>query len=260
MNQPLANKRVLVTGGGTGIGEEICRALHRDGAEVAIHYNRSVEAAQQLADELGSRAHVIPGELGARENTGAGDSNAAFGTSIQDLWDRAVDLLGGIDVLVNNAGAWIASPIEPLADWQAGWDANMKLNLEAPALLSRAAVETFSNQGGGAIISIVSRSSHRGDDAEHLAYGVAKAGLHNLMKGIARGYAGSGVLAYSIAPGWVATGLAQGNIEQEALDALPLGEVTPPEEVAEIVAFLASGRARHLTGATLDVTGADYVR
>ncbi|AMJ45111.1 SDR family NAD(P)-dependent oxidoreductase [Corynebacterium stationis] len=250
MSLPLENKRVLLTGGGTGIGAAICRALHRDGAEVAIHYNRSVDSAQQLADELGTRVRVIPGEL-------SGENCA---DNAEDLWRRAVEVLGGVDVLVNNAGAWLASPIAPVDEWKSGWDANMKLNLEAPALLSRAAVETFRAQGGGAIVSIVSRSAHRGDDAEHLAYGVAKAGLHNLMKGIARGYAGDGVLAYSIAPGWVATGLAQGNIEQSALDALPLGEVTPPEEVGEIVSFLASGRARHLTGATLDITGADYVR
>lgn len=111
-----------------------------------------------------------------------------------------------------------------------------------------------------AIVNVVSRSAHRGDDREHLAYGAAKAGLLALTKGIARGYGASGVLAYAVAPGWVATELAAGAIDPTDLAASPLGEATPAAEVAEVITFLASGRARHLTGATLDITGADYVR
>ncbi|MFV0434416.1 MAG: SDR family oxidoreductase, partial [Leucobacter sp.] len=102
--------------------------------------------------------------------------------------------------------------------------------------------------------------SHRGDDAEHLAYGAAKGGLLALTRGIARGYGRDGVLAYAVAPGWVATDLADGAVDPEVLAGLPLGEVTPASDVAEVIAFLATGRARHATGSTVDITGADYVR
>jgi NAD(P)-dependent dehydrogenase (short-subunit alcohol dehydrogenase family) len=134
------------------------------------------------------------------------------------------------------------------------------LNLRAAAWLTRRAVLHFESRGGGAIVSVTSRSALRGDDADHLAYGVAKAGLQNLMKGVARAYAHLGIVAYSIAPAKVATQMIAGHMDAAQLAALPMREVVPPEDVAETVAFLASGKARHMTGATLDITGADYVR
>ena len=110
-------------------------------------------------------------------------------------------------------------------------------------------------------MNVASRSSHRGDDAEHLAYGAAKGGLLALTKGIARGYAKDGILAYAVAPGWVATDIAASDPGTAELAAtLPLGEITPASDVAEMIVFLASGRSRHATGATIDITGADYVR
>ncbi|RGE22022.1 SDR family NAD(P)-dependent oxidoreductase [Leucobacter sp. wl10] len=244
----LVGKRILVTGATGGIGTEICRKLHRDGARLAIHYGSSDEQAQALVAQGGDRGSVA---LQADLTSEGGPDG---------LWDAATDALGGIDVLVNNAGLWIYSRLEPEEEWLAGWDANMDLNLRQAAWLTRRAVLDFRKQGGGAIISMASRSSLRGDDGEHLAYGVAKAGLQNLMKGVARAFAHEGVLAYSIAPAMVATRMIAGHMPPERLAALPMREVVPPEDVAETVAFLASGRARHMTGATLDIMGADYVR
>jgi 3-oxoacyl-[acyl-carrier protein] reductase len=161
---------------------------------------------------------------------------------------------------VNNAGAWLPSPLDE-PEWQRGWEQNLQLNLQAPADLCRRAIRHFQEAGGGIIVNIASRSSHRGDDADHLAYGAAKGGLLSLTKGIARGYARDGVLAYAIAPGWVDTDIAGEDPENGGLAAtLPLGEITPASDVAEMIVFLASGRSRHTTGATIDITGADYVR
>lgn len=248
MSAPLLeSKRILVTGASKGIGAAIARTLHREGASLALHYNSDSSGAEALASELGDRVHLLAADLGA---PGAGD----------ELWDAAARSLGGIDVLVNNAGAWIASPIDERAAWDEGWVQNINLNLVSAANLCRRALLDFPTQGGGAIVNITSRSAHRGDDAEHLAYGAAKAGLLSLTKGIARGYGHLGVLAYAISPGWVDTGLAAGAVSDEVLAELPLREVTPPEDVAELVGFLASGRSRHLTGSTIDITGADYVR
>lgn len=244
---PLKGRSVLVTGASRGIGAATARALHRDGAEVVIHYGRGHDAATRLAEDLGDRVHLVAGDLTRPETT-------------VEVWDAAVAATARIDVLVNNAGAWIASPIDDSAAWDEGWRDNIALNLVAPADLCRLSLNHFRASGGGIIVNVASRSAHRGDDAGHLAYGAAKGGLLALTKGIARGYAGDGVCAYAIAPGWVATDLSTDAAIADLASKLPMGEVTPPEEVAEVVAFLASGRARHTTGATIDITGADYVR
>jgi 3-oxoacyl-[acyl-carrier protein] reductase len=245
---PLSGKTILVTGASRGIGAATARALHRDGGTVIAHYGSNSSAAQRLADELGGhRVHLVQGDL-------------TDPTETERVWTEAVAAVNRIDVLVNNAGAWLASPIDDDAAWRDGWARNLALNLTAPADLIRYAILHFRQHGGGAIINVASRSSHRGDDAEHMAYGAAKGALLALTRGVARGYAHEAVLAYAVAPGWVATELADDAVTAESAAALPLGEVTPPEDVAETIVFLASGRARHATGTTIDITGADYVR
>lgn len=257
---PLAGRTVLVTGGSRGIGAAVVRAAHRDGATVVLHYGSASAAAESIAGELGERVHLVRGDL-------------ADPATPATVWQEAVGCTGRVDVLVNNAGAWIASPIDdgpvdgadPAADagtlaWDSGWDRNLRLNLLAPAHLCRFAIRHFRRRGGGIVVNVASRSSHRGDDADHLAYGAAKGGLLALTKGIARGFAADGILAYAVAPGWVATDLSAGELEDDVRHALPLREPTPPGDVAEMIVFLASGRSRHTTGATIDITGADYVR
>ena len=141
---------------------------------------------------------------------------------------------------------------------------SLAINLSAPAAFCRHAIQHFESSGEGIIINMASRSAHRGDDADHLAYGAAKGGLLALTKGIARSYAARGTLAYAIAPAWVRTEMAEEHIagvgEDTISAALPMREITPPGDVAETAVFLASGRARHATGCTIDITGADYVR
>ncbi len=244
----LSDKTLLVTGAGRGIGAEIVKTALREGAYVVAHAGRT--ASEDTAPDS-DRLHPLTGDLTEQ-------------AALDAIWQKAVAWRGRIDVLVNNAGIYAASPLQPLADWQSGWQANLALNLEAPAALCRHAIEHFSNTGEGIIINMASRSSHRGDDADHLAYGAAKGGLLALTKGIARSYADSGTLAYAIAPAWVRTEMAEQHIasvgEANITAALPMREITPPSDIAETVAFLASGRARHATGCTIDITGADYVR
>ncbi|MEU6145605.1 SDR family oxidoreductase [Streptomyces sp. NPDC047081] len=241
----LAGKTVLVTGASRGIGRATALAAHREGAHVVAHWASSEQAARDLRHQLGDRGCLVRADLRDPGQTEA-------------LWQEAVAWRGQVDVLVNNAGAWLGSPLDDPAQWRQGWADNLALNLTGPADLSRNAVLHFRERGGGIVVSVSSRSAHRGDDGDHLAYGAAKAGLLALTKGIARGFAADGVLAYSVAPGWVATDLAEeGEVDASSV---PLGEITPPGDVAEMIVFLASGRSRHSTGATIDITGADYVR
>ena len=246
----LEEKTILVTGAGRGIGYEIVATLLREGARVIAHTGRSANHSDKPLFES-ENIHTLSGDL-------------SVPPALDAIWQQALAWRGRIDVLVNNAGIYIPSPLQPKEHWDSGWQANLDINLQAPAALCRLAIEHFSESGEGIIINMASRSSHRGDDAEHLAYGAAKGGLLALTKGIARGYAGSGTLAYAIAPAWVRTEMAEEHIadvgESAITAALPMGEITPPADIAETVAFLASGRARHATGCTIDITGADYVR
>lgn len=241
----------LVTGGSRGIGLATVRALHRDGLRVVVHHRASAEAAAGLAEELGERVHVVAADL-ARPG------------EPERLWDEALGWQGRLDVLVNNAGVYVGSPLEDAGAWESGWSDNLTVNLLAPAALCRAAVLHWrgtAGRTGGIIVNVTSRAAHRGDDGDHLAYGAAKGGLQSLTKGLARAFARDRVLAYDVAPGWVLTDMmadAPDVVAQAANQ--PLGEIAPPEDVAEVIAFLASGRSPHTTGATIDVTGADYVR
>jgi len=247
----LSDKTIFVTGAGRGIGREILRTALREGASVAAHMGRDSAFDTAEIDAGEDKLLALSGDL-----TQPG--------VVDELWSSALAWRGRIDALVNNAGIYVPSPIEPVSSWQEGWRSNLLLNLEVPAAFCRLAIQHYQQSGEGIVINLASRSSHRGDDAEHLAYGAAKGGLLALTKGIARSYDTHKTLAYAVAPGWVRTDMAEAHIatvgEAALVEPLPMKEITPPSDVAETVAFLASGRARHATGSTIDITGADYVR
>ena len=152
------------------------------------------------------------------------------------------------------------------ADWDATWDEAIRVNLLAPARLTRAAVRHFLATGGGTLITLSSWVVHRGASMpDGLAYAATKAGITAVTKTIARAYAKEGVLAYCVAPGVVRTKMSEDSAavlggEAAVTAGLTMGEWVPPSDIAEVVAFLAQGRARHLTGATIDINGASYVR
>lgn len=231
---------ILLTGASRGIGAAALKTLHYAGANVAGQSTRG-------------RDDLIAADLSV---AGAGDA----------LWDAAMERLDGrIDVLVNNAGVFEGVAVDaPDAEWHATWARGAAINLHGPADLCRRAVLHFQARGGGRIINVASRAGHRGDSPAHWHYAAHKAGLIAMTKTIARGYAGQGVLAFAIAPGFVMTGMAEDYLASRGGDKLladiPLGRVASPEEVAEAIRWLAFDAPPSLTGATLDINGASYVR
>jgi NAD(P)-dependent dehydrogenase (short-subunit alcohol dehydrogenase family) len=181
------------------------------------------------------------------------------------LWEAALAEAGGrIDVLVNNAGVFeAADPVDADA-FAAAWARSLAINLQAAADLCRLAVLHFQQQGGGRIINVASRAGHRGDSPKHWHYAAAKGGMLAMTKSIARGYASQNILAFSIAPGFTMTGMAEDYLASRGGDKLladiPLGRVADAAEVAETIRWLGAEAPASLTGATLDINGASYVR
>ncbi|MGE0241448.1 MAG: SDR family NAD(P)-dependent oxidoreductase [Parvibaculaceae bacterium] len=249
----LNGKVVLVTGGSRGIGAAIATTVAAAGAKVVLHYGTRADRAASVAAGIGQeRCGVIQASL---DEPGAG----------RDLWRKAVDRFGHIDVLVNNAGIYETAEIEDgFKAWSRSWQRTLQINLIATADLCKEAIQHFRPRGGGVIVNIASRAAFRGESKEYMNYAASKGGMISLTRTIARGYAGDGVLAYAIAPGFTATEVNEAffkvNSKADIVRDIPIGDIAPPEEVANIVAFLASGLARHATGSTVDVNGASYLR
>ncbi len=244
---------MLVTGGSRGIGEAIVRTVAAAGAQVVLHYGSRRDAADKIVSELRDGCcHAVGAPLDA---VGAGET----------LWRAAIAWKGHVDVLVNNAGVAIdVGPDDPTAAWRAAWDMTWRINVVAVADLCREAIGHFRGRGGGTIINVSSRAAFRGDEPHYMHYAASKGAVVALTKSIARGYGRDRVLAYGVAPGWVRTEMAEPAIQLSGMEALmrdnPMGTMAPPQDVANVVAFLASGLAPHATGTTIDINGASYVR
>ena len=251
MTLDLSGQHVLVTGASRGIGRAIAGALGAAGARVAVHYHRRQGAAEAVAEAAGRGAQAFQADLSA---------SGAAGT----LFDRVVEAFGHLDVLVNNAGIAPALPFEaPEEDWRAGWQQTMAVNLRAPEALCRRALPHFKKRGGGRVISVASRAAFRGDMPRYLAYAASKAGLVALTRSVARGFGKDGICAFTLAPGFTRTEMAQDYIDQYgeaiAVGDLALDRLTEPDDIAPLAVLLASGRADHATGTTIDLNAGSYV-
>ena len=232
---------ILITGASRGIGRAAYTLLKTRNANVVGHSSRG-------SDEL------IAGDL-------------AEPSAPRRIWEAAVARLGGrIDVLVNNAGIY-----ESVADdadddeWHAQWKRTMTINLQAAADLCRLAIGHFRERDeGGRIINVASRAAFRGDSSQHWHYAASKAGIVGMTKSIARGYAGDGVLAFAVAPGFTVSEMTeeylQGRGGAQIVADIPLGRVATTDEVAEVIRWLATDAPASATGSVIDVNGASYVR
>jgi NAD(P)-dependent dehydrogenase (short-subunit alcohol dehydrogenase family) len=246
---------VLVTGASRGIGAAAAAALGAAGATVVAHYGSHRRGAEEALA-------AIPDERKSFVQADLAQPGAA-----RALWREVLALRARIDVVVANAAIAPETPFEGSdEEWDAGWDATLRVNLLEPASLVREAVAHFRANGGGILITLSSWSGQQGSAIASLpAYAASKAAVKALTQTVARSYAKDGVLAYVVAPGIVRTRMseisatARGGFDKvNAM--LAMGEMVPAEEVGTLIAFLASGACRHLTGATIDVNGATYVR
>jgi 3-oxoacyl-[acyl-carrier protein] reductase len=229
---------ILLTGSSRGIGAAIAQSLGGEGIRLVGHGTKS----------------GIPADF-------------TDPAAPQQLWQQALARLDGrIDVLINNAGIFEATPLElDHADWVDGWEKTMRVNLTASAELCRLAVRHWQVEGRpGRIVNVASRAAYRGDSPAHWHYAASKAGMVGMTKSIARGYAAQGILAFAICPGFTMTGMAEDYLASRGGDKLladiPLGRVADPEEVAVLARFCALEAPPSMTGAVLDVNGASYVR
>jgi 3-oxoacyl-[acyl-carrier protein] reductase len=243
----------LVTGGSRGIGRAVARELADRSATVVVHYATNEDAANETLASLPGHDHV------------ALAADVADPAQVHDLVAQTIERFGRVDVLVNNAGIYERQPVLETSyeQWQDIWRRTIATNLTGPANLMHAVAPYMVEQRGGRIVNISSRGAFRGEPT-HPAYGASKAGLNSLSQSLAKALAPHGVIVTAVAPGYVDTDMAAPYLNGPQGDAIradyPLGRVSTPEEVARLVAFLASPGTESLTGAVIDINGASYLR
>lgn len=245
----LANQKVLITGGSTGIGAAVARGFGACGASVAIAYNSSVEQAYQVADDvrkLGGRAEIIQADL-------------AEAGSVRGLVGQAVNRLAGLDILINNAGSILGRKptLEVDDDF---YRRIMELNLNSTFIACQAALETFTHQGHGTIINTTSLAARMGGGPGTVAYATAKAGVSTMTRGLAREYGPQGIRVNAVSPGFIITPLHDRFTDPAMLDTfaktIPLSRLGVPDDCVGTYLFLASRQlAGYITGQTLEVNG-----
>ncbi len=237
----LSGKGALITGASGGIGAAIARALHANGAAVALSGTR-VERLEALAAELGERSHIVPADL----------SDAA---AVAELPAVAEEALGSLDILINNAGLTRDNLAMRMKDEE--WQAVLDVNLTAAFRLSRAVLRGMMKNRWGRIISVTSVVGATGNPGQ-ANYAASKAGLTGMTKALAQEVASRGVTANCIAPGFIETAMTDALTEaqKEAIMArIPAARLGAADDVGACALFLASDEAGYVTGQTLHVNG-----
>lgn len=253
MDLKLRDKVAIVTGGSRGLGRAICRGLAEEGAKVVINYFRHRDQALELAEEIQARWRVpsqpVRGDVARLED-------------IRQVFDTAEERFGAVDILINNAGIWPTAQVKDLSREQ--WDLTQRINLRGPFLTCREAVRRWLAAGRpGRIVNVVSQAAFHGSTSGHADYAASKAGLVSLSVSLAREVASYRIYVNCVAPGMMATDMAQEALEtdlQRYLERIPLGRIADPAEIARVVVFLASEAASYMTGVTVDVTGGMLMR
>jgi len=246
----LTNKVALITGASQGIGAGIARSMAKYGADIAVNYMRSEDLAIEVAEEIraiGRKAHLIQADV------------ADF-QAVQDMVAEVEDKLGPIDILVNNAGH---NPIHNILEIEEhDWDWVLNLNLKAYYRCSKAVLPGMLARKDGRIINITSISGQRGGFSCDVDYSAAKAGINGFTRALARWAAPKGVLVNAVAPGYIETKMLGDDIPPTLamlVDSVPLKRQGTPEEIGEVVAFLAGPGATYIVGEVVSVNGGVHI-
>lgn len=244
-NFSLVGQVALVTGAARGIGRATALALAQAGADIAINYQQSREAAETLAGELS--------ELGVKSALVQGD--VADSGQVREMVGKAEEALGVISILVNNAGITRDGLVMRMSDED--FDTVIATSLRGAFLCSKAVARGMMKARSGSIINVSSVIGRRGN-AGQANYAAAKAGLVGLTKSLARELGPRGVRVNAVAPGYVVTDMTSElpeKMKEQIMGNTPLGRLASPEEIATVIAFLASPAAAYITGAVIPVDG-----
>ncbi|TVR36181.1 MAG: SDR family oxidoreductase [Balneolaceae bacterium] len=241
-------KHALVTGASRGIGLAIAEELLIEGFRVTGTNRKSPFPDALTGSEMFRGISVDLGE------------QAQIAQNLKPVFESDLP-----DVLINNAGIFMdADFLITDEKWLEVWDRTLAVNLRSSSLLCKWFVNAHLKTGSeGVIINISSRAAYRGDTQEYAAYAASKAGMAAFTKSMARNFSKQGVVAYTIAPGFIETDMARESVEILGKEALTRGsafdEITQPAEVAKLAAFLAKGEVRHMTGSTFHINGGSYM-
>jgi len=248
----VTDRAVLVTGASRGIGRAVAQAFADQGDRVAVHHRDSPGLARDVLDALPGSGHTIV------------QADLADAEAIPPMVEAAVADLGGLDVLVNNAGIYVWHPITEVSyeKWQDAWRQTLGVNLTGAANVTWCAVQHMT-ETGGRIVNVTSRGAYRGEPA-HPAYAASKAGLNAFGQSMAQALGPFGISVSTVAPGYVETEMAAADLASargaQMRAQSPFNRVATPEEIAAAVIYLASDQAEWASGAILDLNGASYLR
>ncbi|MBX3355425.1 MAG: 3-oxoacyl-[acyl-carrier-protein] reductase [Phycisphaeraceae bacterium] len=246
---PLQGRVALVTGAGRGIGRAIALALARHGADIAINYASNDKAAEEVRDQIramGRRAELFK-------------CNIADDSAVHTMGDEVLKTFSKVDILVNNAG--ITRDKTFLKMTHTEWDEVVNVNLKGPVQMTHLFLPQMVQNNWGRVINITSVIGQMGNFGQ-ANYAAAKGGLDAFTKSVAREVARKGVTVNCVAPGFIRTDMTAA-VPEKALEHIktitPMGRMGEAEEIAEVVAFLASPSASFVTGQEIGVNGGLYM-
>jgi 3-oxoacyl-[acyl-carrier protein] reductase len=249
MEMELEGKVAIVTGGTRGIGRAIVLDLAANGADVALNFRKSGDLAQELAETIrgmGRRALTVQADVSSFDDA-------------QAMAQKVLDEFGRLDILVNNAGMNWDGVVWKMTEEQ--WDRVIEVDLKGTFNYTRAVTPVFREQGSGKIVNITSINGLRGKFGQS-NYSAAKAGVIGFTKACARELGRYSVNVNGVAPGLIETEMvkqAPEKVREMALAEIVLGRLGLPEEVAYVVTFLCTEKARHITGQVIQVDGGQYI-
>jgi 3-oxoacyl-[acyl-carrier protein] reductase len=249
----LEGRMVLLTGASGGIGRVTAGVLAGAGAHVVAQYRSDRAAAERALAGVPAAARTLV------------EADLSTPSAARELW-REVDRRRPVDVLVVNAAISVDTPLDgPDEQWDAGWEETLRVNVLGAGALLREATRSFAGRGGGVAVVVSSWAALQGSRIRDVsAYAASKAAIRNLAQTLARAYVRDGVQVHVVAPGVVDAGIAVRGMDDETraavADGLAMGRHVTVDEVAGMIGVLATGAFASLTGSTVDINGASYIR